>query len=124
MIWRYSSVEETLFPEEIILGDTAYVGMNQLLTPYKHLPGQFLTMEQYAFNSAFSHYRARSEQANQRLLKNHGILTTTFRGSWQTLANAVQVLAHTQNMDNRMYLKYQPIGPWSHWGDDEDMEQQ
>jgi hypothetical protein len=116
-------VEESLFPEEIILGDTAYVGMNQIVTPFKHLPGQFLTAEQYAFNAAFAHYRSRSEQANQRLLKNHEILTTVFRGSWRTLTNAIHVLAQTQNMDNRMYLKHTPVGPWSHWGDDQDMQQ-
>jgi hypothetical protein len=112
-IWE-STLANQLLPEEIILADGAYIGNEQLLAPFKQPQRSHLTDEEYYFNIVHSFYRARAEHGNCRFTR-HQVFQTPFRGSWKTLQNIIFAVGHTQAVENRLFLKYEPFGPWDHW---------
>lgn len=114
VIWENTLPSLSLHPEEVFLADGAYVGNIQLLTPTRQPNRAHLEDEDYVFNVFQSFYRARAEHSNCRFTR-HGIFQTPFRGSWFNLNNVIHAIGHTQAVDNRLFLKYEPYGPWSHF---------
>jgi len=104
--------EHPLFSWELWLADCHYTGINQLITPYKrHHP---LTDAELAYNIIHSFYRARVEHSIRRI-KIHSIMNEVYRGSWEVLNNAMIIIAHTTNVENRLRPKYAYYGPWLHF---------
>jgi len=104
---------ETL-DSEIILGDQHFCTCRNFLTPYRAPNHGNLCTEYLLFNAVLSHYRARIEHINA-VLECHSILKETFRGDIDTIKIAAKILAHTINVEQCRYLKYQPYGPWPHF---------
>lgn len=112
--WVSTGDKHPMFPWELYLGDGAYPACPQIITPYRCPPHGSLTYEQEFMNEVISHYRARVEHKN-KLMVRHNILGTVFRGGRELLADAGQVLAQTENVDSKLFLRYPPVGPFPHF---------
>jgi hypothetical protein len=113
-IWEQSKDRHPMHPREVILADGAYIGNLQLLTPARQPQNGHLQVDDYMFNTILGFYRSRAEHGNCRFTR-HAIFQTKYRGSWDHLCDVIHAIGHTQAVDNRLYLKYEPYGPWDHF---------
>jgi hypothetical protein len=72
------------------------------------------TLEKYAINHIISHYRSRIEHVN-RAFEHHQIFQEKYRGEINNLFAAIILTANVTNIDLHWNLRYQVVGPWSHW---------
>ncbi len=114
-IWSTTALVHPLHPEELVLGDKAYIAEPQVLVPHRFPPNLHLLYHQYVTNRILSHYRARVEHSNARL-KKHKILSGKYRGkTMEMLSFAGITIANISNVHQRNHLSYEPYGPHPHF---------
>ena len=110
-IWLDTALEHPMLRWELFLGDGHYTGLPDVLWPYRK--DHPLTLSETLYNAIHSFYCARVEHVI-RCVKFHGMFSTTYTGSWEVLTWALKVIVHTTNVEAHQFLKYLPVGPWSH----------
>jgi len=66
------------------------------------------------WNAVVQFYRSRVEHIYSSF-KRHSMFSYIFRGSIDTLTDALYVNAHTTNIYLRSRIRYCPVGPWVHF---------
>jgi hypothetical protein len=114
-IWLETVHLRPRLPGEFTLGDGHFITCPDVITQYTHSKGElFLPVEQEIYSAVHQHYRARVEHINGVFVV-HQMFSSRFQGSLQTLVDALYVTAHTLNVVLNQEIRYQPIGPWSHF---------
>ena len=79
-----SSLKNLLSQERKGLGDTAYIGEANVVTPHRKPRGRELTQKQLLFDKQVSHVRIAVENAFRRV-KDFKIISDTYRGDYHKL---------------------------------------
>jgi len=103
--------QHQMFDWELWLGDGHYIGVPQLLAPFRR--DHNLSNHEIAYNAIHAFYRARVEQCIRRI-KIHSMFTNEYRGSWEVLYWSMKIIVHTTNVEQRFRPKYALVGPWLH----------
>jgi len=110
-IFQRTMNEHPLYYWELWLGDGHYIGLPQVLTPFRR--DHPLSYSELGYNVIHSFYRSRVEQSIRRI-RIHSMFNQVFRGSWNVLDWSMKVIVHTTAVENRFRPKYAYCGPWLH----------
>jgi len=114
-IWQDTAAERPRLPGEFTLGDGHFISCQDVITQYTHTAQSlFLPWDQEVYSAIHQHYRARVEHINGAFV-HHAMFSGRFRGSLQTMINALHVTAHTMNVGLHREIRYAPCGPWDHF---------
>jgi len=94
-------VHHPMYLWELWLGDGHYIGLPNVVTPFRK--DHILTLDEFKFNIIHSYYRSRVEHSIHRI-KVHAMFSGVYRGSWEVLIDAMKVVVHTTNVENKLIL--------------------
>jgi len=113
-LWTRSMYLHPTLLHEFLLGDGHYIGIANIVSPYKQPVGGHLSHDEYMYNAVHSFYHAQVKHMNAKL-KRHAIFRTSFRGSLHVLNSILAVVTQVQAVYQSMYPSYPPYGWWSHF---------
>ncbi len=96
-IWKESAFRALFLEEdELVLGDKAYIGHNQMIVPWKK--NQIVYLWQWAFNLYLAHYRIVVEQTIGKI-KFFKCFQTRWRNELELHPVAFYVVSHIVNIE-------------------------